>query len=278
MKKKLFLLCLLVYLNVTNTKAQTIIYSNDFTSDADLVVYDIDEDGRNWNFFTGNAASELFGLSGNFMGSQSWDAIAGGLAPDNLLVTPDITIPANTLTTTLRFKLAAVDQTFPAENISVYVAPSTTTTLEELNLLTPVFSYTLTNIDAQSPNTYTVDVSSYNGQTIKLGFRHHECFDQNILLLDDVELIQQTLSNQPFSKSNFVVFPNPANDSITLENNGTSSVSALIFTDVNGRIVKKITDENKLNQTVSVADLTKGIYFLALKTSEGTFVEKLIKN
>jgi hypothetical protein len=150
--------------------------------------------------------------------------------------------------------------------------------LEELNLLTPVFSYTLTNIDAQSPNTYTVDVSSYNGQTIKLGFRHHECFDQNILLLDDVELIQQTLSNQPFSKSNFVVFPNPANDSITFVNNGTSSVSALIFTDVNGRIVKKITDENKLNQTVSVADLTKGIYFLALKTSEGTFVEKLIKN
>ena len=32
------------------------------------------------------------------------------------------------------------------------------------------------------------------------------------------------------------------------------------------------------NQVISIADLTNGVYFLTINSSEGKFVEKLIKN
>lgn len=78
--------------------------------------------------------------------------------------------------------------------------------------------------------------------------------------------------------SSITVFPNPATDVITISNVGNTAITSLVVADVNGRIVKQLAADNIGNQAISIADLTKGVYFLTIKSSEGTTVEKLIKN
>ncbi len=52
-------------------------------------------------------------------------------------------------------------------------------------------------------NTITANVSSYAGQTVYLVFRHHNTFDQNWIMLDDIlistsnSVLVQTLVNTP---------------------------------------------------------------------------------
>lgn len=78
--------------------------------------------------------------------------------------------------------------------------------------------------------------------------------------------------------SSIVVYPNPATDAITISNVGNTAITSLVVADVNGRIVKQLAADNIGNQAISIADLTSGVYFLTIKSSEGTTVEKLIKN
>lgn len=276
MKKLLFIIPLILF-NVINLNAQTILYSNDFTTVDGLVVYDIDGDGLNWFPIIGNPSTDAIGLTGNFLVSQSWDQANGALTPDNLVVTPEISIPANLAATSLSFKLASINTDFPAEHISVYVAPATTSTIDQLNVLTPVFSYTLTANEVMNATTFTVDVSAYNGQTVKIGIRHHECTDQDVLFFDDLVLSQQLLSNQTFDKPQFIVSPNPAADSISISNTGNSDITALFITDISGKIVKQLQAEQIVNQTISISDFSKGVYFMSFKTDKGTVVERLIK-
>jgi hypothetical protein len=78
--------------------------------------------------------------------------------------------------------------------------------------------------------------------------------------------------------SSISVYPNPASTIITLSNIGNTAITSLVVSDVNGRIVKQVAADNIGNQAISIADLTNGLYFLTIKSSEGTTVEKLIKN
>ncbi|MFY8212969.1 MAG: T9SS type A sorting domain-containing protein [Flavobacterium sp.] len=92
----------------------------------------------------------------------------------------------------------------------------------------------------------------------------------NLLSVDEIS----ALPNQAL----FSVYPNPSHDVITVSSAVNSAISTLTITDINGRVVKQIAPENIANQQISITDLTNGVYFLTIQSSEGTFVEKLIKN
>ena len=92
----------------------------------------------------------------------------------------------------------------------------------------------------------------------------------NLLGVDEIAVV----ANQPL----FSIYPNPSKDKITVSSAVNSDISSMTITDTNGRVVKQIVPENIGNHSVSIGDLTNGVYFLSIKSSEGTFVEKLIKN
>mgnify|MGYP000585272621 CR=1 FL=1 len=67
-------------------------------------------------------------------------------------------------------------------------------------------------------------------------------------------------------KAQFSVYPNPANDVITIKGDLTNSTSASVI-DQSGRVLK--TFNPSINNTVNIADLNSGMYILSIE-SKGT--------
>ena len=85
------------------------------------------------------------------------------------------------------------------------------------------------------------------------------------------------------SINRFVVFPNPCSDDILnlgLSQNKMNEYELFIF-NVNGQIVFKsdseIEGKKVFEKSIDVSNLDKGIYFICLKSKEGTFIERFIK-
>lgn len=70
------------------------------------------------------------------------------------------------------------------------------------------------------------------------------------------------------------IFPNPASNSLTINDNLNSETSSVEIYDVTGRIV--MSSELKTN-TIDVSKLNSGNYILKLKSENGTAVKKFIK-
>ena len=88
------------------------------------------------------------------------------------------------------------------------------------------------------------------------------------------------VKNVASNENGLVIFPNPANDKVSVMVNATSSNNAQInIIDIKGAIIKSI--NNKLVSGVnvvelSVADLPKGMYFVQVISNEGTSTKKLV--
>ncbi|WP_445722620.1 T9SS type A sorting domain-containing protein [Flavobacterium sp.] len=86
------------------------------------------------------------------------------------------------------------------------------------------------------------------------------------------------LSNDDFNSSsaNISIYPNPVNDVLNISS-PDFELQSITVTDINGRIVK----DNKANNTnveMNVSDLNSGVYFINVKTIDGSVVKKFIKN
>ncbi len=88
------------------------------------------------------------------------------------------------------------------------------------------------------------------------------------------------VKNVASNENGLVIFPNPANDKVSVMVNATNSNNAQInIIDIKGAIVKSM--DNKLVSGVnvvelSVADLPKGMYFVQVTSNEGTSTKKLV--
>jgi hypothetical protein len=278
MKSKLLLAILLLGGLSTSQAQTTTVYSNDFTVATGLTTFDADGDTKTWGLYPGNATTNTWGLTGNFVGSQSWDGTLGPLTPDNYLLTPLIVIPTTFGSTNLSFVCGATDTTFFAEQISVYLAPASATTPAMIAALTPVFNLVLTSGYARTGIVQNIDVSSYAGQSVKIVMRHHDCTDQNLLYFDTLSLTQTVLGVEQFAASQFSISPNPASSIINIDGKLDAKINAVTVTDLNGRTVKQNTFDNLSKVQINIADLSSGIYMMNIATKGGIATKKIIKN
>ena len=72
---------------------------------------------------------------------------------------------------------------------------------------------------------------------------------------------------------NITIYPNPATNKLTIENENLKINSTLIV-NISGKIVKEITTNT---DTIDVSNLIKGIYFLQIQTDNGSVIKKFIK-
>jgi hypothetical protein len=73
-----------------------------------------------------------------------------------------------------------------------------------------------------------------------------------------------------------VLYPNPAQDFVTLKSSTTSSIVSVEIFDLNGR---KVLTSDVVKETISVQSLSVGTYLLLAKDSDGNLsTQKFIKH
>ena len=168
------------------TTTTTDIFFDDFNDGdvSDWSFIDSDGDTNNWIPVTltdsGLGAGDI-----SVLRSFSWVSTTGALTPDNWAITPAIDLTSVTGSLQLQWKIAAVDADWDVENYTVYVATSNTITALQASS-TSFNESTLDGINTLT--TRTLDISSFIGQTIYVGFRHHNVSDQFSIELDDVRV------------------------------------------------------------------------------------------
>jgi hypothetical protein len=140
---------------------------------------DADNDGFNWTTLTdGTGADQEAMLSYSFDNST-----LAALNPDNWLVSPKLHSNAGS-TITMQWSVASAPS-YPAEHYGVYVS----TTVIDTNAFTMVDEWTISNGNAEVKN---IDLSAYAGQDFYVAFRHHNCTDQYVLMIDNVQIYEGT--------------------------------------------------------------------------------------
>ena len=167
---------------------EELIFSEYFEENpTDWKLVDNDGDGHNWYWFNNEGlttglmdAYEGMGI----MASASYDnPTFTALSPDNYLISPDITIPADAAEAYLSWYVAAQDPDYFAEKYTVLIGPAGSSAPSDFTEL--LFTETLSRADWTNR---TVDLSAFAGETVCIAFRHHQVSDMFVIKLDQVEV------------------------------------------------------------------------------------------
>ena len=176
MKKLLF--CLLTISCLSYSTAQTYFTLDLDNGIDDWTLIDADGDGANWTITD-------YG-DGNVLSSASWDQ--NPLNPDNWIVSPAIDLSSG-ISPRLYWEVSAQDQLWPDENYTVYVSTqSDVTSLES----SAVYFNEITG-ESDGYMYRDLDLSSFNGQTVYLAFRHHNVTDMFRLNIANVSVQEPIL-------------------------------------------------------------------------------------
>ena len=209
----------------SNTNRANIIMKGGGRSNRDLTVgfesglpagwttIDADGDGHNWididnfmneySYYTGMTPDWYHGGS-NAMLSASYINVVGALAPDNYLVSPQVTLGAGS---SISFWMAAADESYPTEHFGVFVSDNGTSNWTMVQEWTMTAKSGGRKTDARATRdgnslrignwyNYTVDLSAYTGQKY-VAIRHFNSYDQYILCLDDVTIVEANANPDP---------------------------------------------------------------------------------
>ena len=91
----------------------------------------------------------------------------------------------------------------------------------------------------------------------------------------DTFSVDRPLATNDFFKGNFSVYPNPATSVLNIANRNNLEVTSAVITDVNGRVVSQV---NGTVAQINIADLTAGVYFLKVTTTQGVGTTRVVKN
>ena len=159
-------------------------YSQGFESGlGDWTAIDYNNDSRTWSTTSGGGVPGAGGSTG-FVSSSSY---AGGVdfAPDDFLISPRIAVDSPAV---LTWWHRVANAAYPADHYSVYIS-TTGGTVADFLATTPVFSVTPTDLEYGIWLKQTVDLSAYVGDTISVAFRHHDCYGQFSIMIDNVEVV-----------------------------------------------------------------------------------------
>jgi hypothetical protein len=90
----------------------------------------------------------------------------------------------------------------------------------------------------------------------------------------EVNYYISTLSNTSFNNQQLLVFPNPTNSIVNINNK--SNIKSVALYDTLGRLL--VTQElNQSNFRLDISNQNKGVYFLKIVTENGSSIEKIVK-
>ena len=143
---------------------------------------DNDGDGQGWFVTTRSGANMTPNSGDGLVTSASWTQDLQALTPDNWMILPTITLPADASDFTISWYEAGQDANYAAEYYSVYVSAGRT--VADFTATTAVYSGTSTGAYVKK----TVSLANYAGQTVNIAFRHHNITDMFMLNIDDIRI------------------------------------------------------------------------------------------
>lgn len=276
MKKITLLTVVFIFALSMSMNAQTTLFSDDFDDldISDWTLYDEDGDTFNWSVVQ---IQDDAGAPVNtpVLRSASWSTVA--LTPDNYAVSPAIDLSAEdgTNTITLNWDVSAADAAYADENYTVYVATGNQVT--DLTASSVSFNELVTdNGPGGSDNFYTksLDVTSFAGQTIYIGFRHHNVSDEFTIEIDNVSVTSDSsLNTKNFESISFSHFINDG--SLHIE-----SDFQLENINIYNIIGKQVSNEvlNGNNASINLSSLQSGVYLAKIEVEGVSKSFKFIKS
>jgi hypothetical protein len=142
----------------------------------DFVSIDSDGDGFGWDVHinTGTGNHTTHGGDGSAYSASYDNDAKAALTPDNWLVVPAI------LNGTFKFWACGQDASWAGEHFAVFVSTESGTDVSTFTQVSEEF------VATGEMTEYTVDLSSYGGQTGWVAIRHFNVTDMFLLVIDDV--------------------------------------------------------------------------------------------
>ncbi len=149
----------------------------------------------------------------------------------------------------------------------------------QVNFLTDAVTFQIpsANINGDIPT-----VSLRNQQPWEINFASYLSewdVNESAIMYDNykVSAVRSQLSVNHTTATNFVLYPNPVTDVVTISNKENITMEQISVFDTNGRLVygQKCNKESEVS--INLAGLTTGLYIVHITTNEGTIVKKLIK-
>ena len=103
----------------------------------------------------------------------------------------------------------------------------------------------------------------------------HKFDNIKVTALKDVPPNILSINEQLATKFN--IFPNPANNVVTITNSENIGVEQVQVFDISGKIVQSHIFNNENQVQLNIENLASGSYLLHIKTNEGTAMKKLVK-
>lgn len=179
-------------------KAQSTLFSEGFEEGIPdtWTVVDADGDTYTWDAVTASENHAAHTGTG-FVSSRSWiNNTVGGVHPDNWLISPAITIPS-TGNYDLSLWVCAMQDDYPSEHFSVCIL----TNPNNLNQYETLYESTLEATHGGQPQQsqgywqqVVVHLTGHTG-TVYIAVRHHDCYDQVAICVDDIAV--STSSTDP---------------------------------------------------------------------------------
>ncbi|MFP4471793.1 MAG: S8 family serine peptidase [Bacteroidales bacterium] len=126
----------------------------------------------------------------------------------------------------------------------------------------------------------TVDLSPWNGQVIGIRIRAYTGGgEKGDIAIDDIGVTDVTAVEEPLANGEINIYPNPSNGhfNISVSDAGTQDYDLRVI-DLYGRVVYQGTAASasgRINQSVGLSHLAKGVYFLQLKSADRTYQSKI---
>lgn len=117
----------------------------------------------------------------------------------------------------------------------------------------------------------------FNTNTYSWGFNQYGQLGDGTLVEKHIPTLINncsTLETENFTQNQFKVYPNPANNVITIQNNENLKIDNLAIFDISG---KKILEENQNTTSINIQSLQLGMYFLEISADGKTSNYKFIK-
>ena len=142
---------------------------------------DMDGDYQGWMWKYGDANFTPYYGDGVLV-SESWNAGSGALSPDNVAISPAITLPGSSQAF-VSLRAVCTMAAYP-ENFALYVGTSTDPyTMTKLH----VDDFLATNDDYRE---FGADLTPYAGKTVYIAIRHYDSVDNSALVIDEFRVAE----------------------------------------------------------------------------------------
>ncbi|MEO4007014.1 T9SS type A sorting domain-containing protein [Flavobacterium sp. CAU 1735] len=203
---------------------------------------------------------------------------------DDWLISPQIQLGASanevsfwvkSLKNRLKIEAGSVLENY---TVGIYTGSATPTSSDDFTLIANISDAdTLPLSTTPDWEQKTFNLDAFANQKVRIGI-HNVSKNKYFFMIDDFKVTTATLGTQDFFAQNFSVFPNPAQDVLNIAAKNGMEIKVVQITDLNGRIVKTATAPAQTATQINIADLTTGVYFVSVRTNEGTATSKFLKN